>query len=104
MRSDIDFKSDYTGDSWCDKFGDAAIKNTPHDDNYLMFETFGEDIANVLAVHKLDPKRVWTLIEIETPSDVPTEIDLGFRVISGYHLVNRIGYYLLKPNYLEILS
>jgi hypothetical protein len=45
MQSDINFESDYTGDSWCDKFCNADIKNTPHDDNYLMCETFGEDIA-----------------------------------------------------------
>jgi hypothetical protein len=32
-------------EKWCDKFGNADIKNTPHDDNYLMCETFGEDIA-----------------------------------------------------------
>jgi hypothetical protein len=42
-------------EKWCDKFGNADIKNTPHDDNYLMCETFGEDIA----------KKHWCQVENE---------------------------------------
>lgn len=46
-----------------------------------MFETYGKDLA---FVQQQEPSKVWTLIE-----------EGGKRVIiSGFHVVNRIGYYV----------
>ncbi|MBX3316405.1 MAG: hypothetical protein KF902_06020 [Phycisphaeraceae bacterium] len=45
-----------------------------------LFETFGPDEA---FVREQDPRRVWTYIDGD---------DGGLFVISGFHVVNRIGY------------
>jgi len=45
-----------------------------------LFETYGEEVA---FVSTQDPRTVWTLIDGD---------DGGLWVVSGMHLVNRIGY------------
>ena len=48
-----------------------------------MFETFGEDIQEVLKIANGDkPDRVWTAIDC----------DEGFYLVNGYCLVNRVYY------------
>ena len=48
-----------------------------------MFETFGEDIQEVLKIANGDkPNRVWTAIDC----------DEGFYLVNGYCLVNRVYY------------
>lgn len=53
-----------------------------------MFETYGKDWE---AVRKLDPHRVVTLVDAEGKSIF----------VTGVHYVNRIGYYLIEPPWVE---
>jgi hypothetical protein len=54
-----------------------------------MLETYGEDIARVVAT---DTNLIWTLVET----------DYGELISSGYAYVNRIGYYIARvPHDLE---
>ncbi len=66
--------------------------NSPYDGT--MFETFGPDREYVLSVanshNPSDLQRVWTLL------------DAGGRdltIASGYHLVNRLGYFITEIPY-----
>jgi hypothetical protein len=52
-----------------------------------MFETYGEDLAYVLNVAKLNPLHVWTYQDDD--NGIPC-------IVSGYHLVNRIGYFITE--------
>ena len=45
-----------------------------------LFETYGEQLAFVRRQH---PRAIWTLVEVDDDKDC---------ILSGYHLVNRIGY------------
>ena len=54
-----------------------------------MFETFGVELGYVLATADLKPNHVWTLVEG----------DGGTYVVNGYHLVNRIGYFVTQVPY-----
>lgn len=49
-----------------------------------LFETYGEEIAFVLSQN---PRTIWTLVDGD---------DGNQYVLSGYHLVNRIGYLISK--------
>ena len=51
-----------------------------------MFETYGTELDAVLAAHKKDPKRVATLLDCDGKT----------YICSGYHLVNRLGYFIGK--------
>jgi len=70
--------------------------NRNHDTE--MFETYDIELGYVLATADLEPNRVWTLIEG----------DVGLWIVNGYHLVNRLGYYITeKPfegDFIEILD
>ncbi len=63
-----------------------------------LFETYGIELGYVLGVADSTPARVWTLVEG----------DEGTYIISGYHLVNRLGYYITKKpfegEFLEVLD
>lgn len=68
-------------------------ENYPADEAYIsmdndasggVLETYGEDIETVLGVAEFDPKKVWTMIDG----------DKGIYMIAGYHLVNRINYFI----------
>lgn len=50
----------------------------------LMFETYGDDLAMVLTVAEKEPHRVWTWVDS----------DDGSYIINGFHIVNRIGYFI----------
>lgn len=52
----------------------------------IMFETFGEELEYVLSVANTEPRRVWTYMDG----------DDGTFVGDGYHLVNRIGYFITE--------
>lgn len=76
-------------DKWCEKYQpivnvfdkDASF----NDGDYgLMFETYGKELDFVLAYVKAKPHNVWTYIDGEE----------GTVVVNGYHLVNRIGYFV----------
>ena len=51
-----------------------------------MFETYGNDIEQVIKIANTDPMRVWTMVDS----------DDGMYLIQGYHLVNRIYYVITK--------
>jgi hypothetical protein len=51
------------------------------------FETYGEELDYVLSIADTEPKRVWTLVEGD---------DSNLYITSGYHLVNRLNYFITK--------
>ena len=57
--------------------------------NGVMFETYGKELDYVLT-HKNN--KIWTLIDT-------SEGDIA--IINGYHLVNRIGYFITKSVWVE---
>lgn len=66
------------------------VKNTIDDNasyNGAMFETFGKELDFVLAQNEKAPGTVWTLVEGDEGEMV---------IASGYHLVNRIGYFITE--------
>ena len=77
-----------TLDYWIDTY--QPIKNTITPDSECdgeMFETYGADLTFVRAVATLDPNRVWTYCDDDYGNVC---------IVSGYHLVNRIGYFITK--------
>ena len=59
------------------------------DDGVERFETYGKELEFVLAIANTEPNRVWTLVEGD---------DGNLFIISGYHLVNRLNYFItVKP-------
>src|SRR5688572_30671561 len=53
--------------------------------NGCMYETFGEELAHVLSVANVNPQFVWTILDSD-----------GLAIVSGYHLVNRMGYLITE--------
>lgn len=54
-----------------------------------MFETYGEDFEKVQQTLRTSPRRVWTLM------------DDGSTIISGFHIVNRLGYFITEIPFME---
>lgn len=79
-RNHIQFETD-PDDSYHDE--DAPMAGEEGAFNGCMFETYGEE---KLFVQTSDPLTVWTLVEG----------DDGYTILSGYHLVNRIGHFVTK--------
>ena len=52
----------------------------------LMFETFDKELGFVLGVNSCSPYKVWTYVDG----------DNGTYIVDGYHLVNRIGYFITQ--------
>lgn len=52
----------------------------------MHFETYGVELGYVLATADLEPDRVWTLVDG----------DEGTWIVNGYHLVNRIAYFITE--------
>lgn len=52
----------------------------------VMFETFGAELEYVLSIANTEPDRVWTYMDG----------DEGTFIGNGYHLVNRIGYFITE--------
>ena len=58
-------------------------------DQGYMFETYGKELEYVLSIANTEPNRVWTYMDG----------DVGTFIGDGYHLVNRIGYFITEvPN------
>ena len=55
----------------------------------IMFETFGDELQYVLKIANSEPSRVWTYVDG----------DEGTWITNGYHLVNRIGYFITELPY-----
>lgn len=68
--------TEYQGwDQWATKYKPVGREDS------RMFETYGDDLQTVLATH---PRHVWTWMQGDM-SDI---------ICAGYHLVNRLGYYI----------
>lgn len=65
-----------TEDEWYSRF--RPIQKAADD---VWFGTDGEDLARVRAA---DPRKVWTLVEVDS---YPSEV-----IVAGMHTVNRISY------------
>ncbi len=70
-----------TYDYWVDNF--KPIKNTLTNGEDIHFETYDKEYEYVKSV---DPKYIWTEVDG----------DAGTYIISGYHFVNRIHYYITE--------
>lgn len=65
------------------------IRNTTNPDRGFdshLFETYGEDLEEVRRHTAMNPECIWTLVES----------DGYIAIISGFHLVNRIGYFITE--------
>ena len=74
---------------------DAKYKPvTNHFDGTDKFETYGEELDFVRAQ---DPRCIWTLVDGD---------DGNLYIVDGYHLVNRINYFItevpFEGNFLEV--
>jgi hypothetical protein len=79
-----------TIDEWDSKY--LPINNKFDDNasfNGAMFETYGRELDYVI---KQGSSHIWTLID-------DSEGDL--LIVNGYHLVNRIGYFITKNKWEE---
>ena len=77
-------------DAWEEKY--QPIKNhfTQKQEGEFVedkFETYGEELDYVLSIANSEPDRVWTLVEGD---------DGNLYISSGYHLVNRLNYFITK--------
>jgi hypothetical protein len=76
--------TELTEEQWADTYRPTA---NPHDPNAawdgLMFETYGPELDTV---HSTPTNHVWTYVEGEN----------GTYLVSGYHWVNRIGYFICE--------
>lgn len=69
-----------------DDFHALEVLDNPYEDGIILLETYGKDLDHVKAIHKIAPLRVWTVLDCG--DDLIT--------VSGYHYVNRFGYYITK--------
>lgn len=70
-----------TYDYWVDNF--KPIKNSLVKYDQLHFETYGDEVEFVA---KQDPNTIWTEVDG----------DSGTYIVSGFHYVNRISYYVTE--------
>lgn len=72
-------------DAWEAKY--KPLKNHITNDGNDKFETYGEELDFVRSVYDTDPRRVWTLVDGD---------DGNLYIVDGYHLVNRINYFVTE--------
>ena len=72
-------------DAWETKY--EPMQNHIDKDAYDKFETYGEELDYVLSIANTEPARVWTLVDGD---------DGNLYIASGYHLVNRVNYFITK--------
>jgi len=76
--------------NWEDQFEAWDAKYQPME-NHIdtnagdKFETYGEELNYVLSIANTEPARVWTLVDGD---------DGNLYITSGYHLVNRLNYFI----------
>lgn len=70
-------------DAWDNKYQPIANHFDPKEG--YKFETYGEELDYVLKIAYTEPKRIWTLVEGD---------DGNLYITSGYHLVNRLNYFI----------
>lgn len=71
-------------DAWDAKYQPIQNHIDPHAGD--KFETYGAELDYVLSIANTEPARVWTLVDGED----------GLYITSGYHLVNRLNYFITK--------
>lgn len=72
---------------WEDKY--RPVQNHINKDaswDGVMYETYGEEYDYVMKVASLQPHKVWTWVDG----------DNGTYIINGWHMVNRIGYFITQ--------
>lgn len=75
-----------TIEQWESKYKPIVNPNAEDEYSADRFETCGEDLDFVLNVANTTPKKVWTL----------EDIDGQLIICAGYHLVNRINYFVTE--------
>lgn len=60
------------------------------DESIFHFETYGEELDFVL---KQDNNKIWTIVDGSSDSNM--------YLITGYHLVNRVGYVVCENAWIE---
>jgi len=84
-------KKQLNEDDFDNKYNLADIESENFEVNGQL-ETFGKDLEIVLKYANEHPKRVWTVIDGD---------DDKLWIVSGYHLVNRVYYYITKEECIE---
>jgi hypothetical protein len=77
-------------DAWDAKYQPIKNQYTQKQEGEFVedkFETYGDDLEFVRSVYETDPRKVWTLVEGD---------DGNLYITSGYHLVNRLNYFITK--------
>ena len=77
-------------DAWEAKYQPIKNQYTQKQEGEFVedkFETYGNDLEFVLSVCKTDPRKVWTLVDGD---------DGNLYIVDGYHLVNRVNYFVTK--------
>ena len=77
----------YTYDAWVREFKPITNNLVIHD-NIIHFETYGDEVE---FVQKQNENNVWTEVDG----------DEGTYIVSGYHYVNRIHYYITTNPWIE---
>lgn len=71
-------------DQWEDVYSPRDTGDDSGSWDGKLFETYGTDALIVADMAKYDHRRVWTLVEN----------DGKMSILSGFHLVNRIGHFI----------
>lgn len=83
MNDTLDWEQEL--EAWEAKY--KPIKNHIADNGDDKFETYGEELEFVIAQ---DPRCIWTLVDGD---------DGNLYIVDGYHLVNRINYFVTTQPY-----
>lgn len=74
-----------TWDDFAEKYKPIQNTVTNRDEfNGWLFETYGEDNLHIGKLTKESPNNVWTLLDV----------DGDLVIVSGWHYVNRLGYFV----------
>jgi hypothetical protein len=76
--------------NWEDQFNEWCLKYEVMSNHFTggiddKFETYGKELDYVLSIANSEPARVWTLVD---------GADGNLYITSGYHLVNRVNYFI----------
>lgn len=77
-------------DRWFEKY--KPIKNHLNDNaafEGILYETYGDEVEYVRTYGVTFPNRIWTLVEE----------DGEMAILSGYHHVNRLGYFITQRSH-----
>lgn len=76
-----------TYDYWHENFKPIKNKISKYPDESLIhFETYGDEVEFVKEQYAINPNTIWTEVDG----------DSGTYIISGWHFVNRVSYYITE--------